>query len=47
MGINFDIASLLETNVILDARASPIIDYASSKFKFFIFNFMLFNLAVN
>jgi hypothetical protein len=35
--IKFDIVSLLEANVILDARASPTIEHASSKFKFFIF----------
>jgi hypothetical protein len=36
-GIKFDIVSLLEANVILDARASPTIEHASSKFKFLIF----------
>jgi hypothetical protein len=36
-GIKFDIVSLLEANAILDARASPTIEHASSKFKFFIF----------
>jgi hypothetical protein len=36
-GINFDIASLLEANAILNARASPSIEHASSKFKIFIF----------
>jgi hypothetical protein len=35
----------LETNAILDARASPIIEHASSKFKIFIFNFMLINFC--
>jgi hypothetical protein len=38
-GIKLDIASLLETNAILNVRASPIIDHASSKFKYFIFQF--------
>jgi hypothetical protein len=42
-GIKFDIASLLETNAILDARVSPIIEHASSKLKFFIFYLMLIN----
>jgi hypothetical protein len=42
-GINFDIASLLETNDILNARASPTIEHAPSKFKFSIFYFMLIN----
>jgi hypothetical protein len=36
-GIKFDIVPLLEANAILDARASPTIEHASSKFKFFIF----------
>jgi hypothetical protein len=36
-GIKLDIASMLETNAILDVRASPIIEHASSKFKLFIF----------
>jgi hypothetical protein len=38
-GINLDVAlaPLLETNVILNARASLIIKHASSKFKIFIF----------
>jgi hypothetical protein len=36
-GIKFDIVSLLEANAILDARASPTIEHASSKFKIFIF----------
>jgi hypothetical protein len=36
-GIKFDIASLLEANAILNARASPTIEHASSKFKFLIF----------
>jgi hypothetical protein len=35
-GIEFDIASLLEANAILNARASPTIKHASSKFKFFV-----------
>jgi hypothetical protein len=35
--IKFDIASLLEANAILNARASPSIEHASSKFKFFVF----------
>jgi hypothetical protein len=33
----FDIVPLMEANAILDARASPTIEHASSKFKFFIF----------
>src|SRR5690242_21455729 len=36
-GIKFDIVSLFESNAILDARASPTIEHAYSKFKFFIF----------
>jgi hypothetical protein len=36
-GIELVIASLLEANAILNARASPTIEHASSKFKFFIF----------
>jgi hypothetical protein len=36
-GIKLDIASLLETNAILNARASPIIEHTSSEFKLFIF----------
>jgi hypothetical protein len=44
-GIKLDIDSLLETNAILDARASPIIEHTSNKFKFFIFNFMLINFS--
>jgi hypothetical protein len=40
-GIKLDIVSLLEANAILNARASPIIEHASSKFKFFIFYLML------
>jgi hypothetical protein len=36
-GIKFDIVPLLEANAILDARASPTIEHASSKFKIFIF----------
>jgi hypothetical protein len=36
-GIKFDVVPLLEANAILDARASPIVEHASSKFKFFIF----------
>jgi hypothetical protein len=36
-GIEFDIVSLLEANVILNARASPTIEHATSKFKFLIF----------
>jgi hypothetical protein len=35
-GIKFDIVSLLEANVVLDARASPTIEHASGKFKLFI-----------
>jgi hypothetical protein len=35
--IKFDIVPLLEANAILDARASPTIEHASSKFKIFIF----------
>jgi hypothetical protein len=44
-GIKLDIASLLETNAILNARASPTIEHASSKFKFFILKFMLINFG--
>jgi hypothetical protein len=44
-GIKLDIASLLETNTILNARASPIIEHASSKFNFFIIHFMLINFG--
>jgi hypothetical protein len=44
-GIKFDIASLLETNAILDARMSSIIEHASSKLKFFILNFMLIDFS--
>jgi hypothetical protein len=36
-GIKFDIVPLLKANAILNARASPTIEHASSKFKFFIF----------
>ena len=36
-GIKFDSVSPLEANAILDARASPIIKHATSKFKFLIF----------
>jgi hypothetical protein len=36
-GIKFDIVPLLEANAILDPRASPTIEHASSKFKIFIF----------
>ena len=38
-GIKIDVAlaPLLEVNVILNARVSPIIKHASSKFKIFIF----------
>jgi hypothetical protein len=36
-GIKFDIVPLLEANAILDARAFPTIEHASSKFKIFIF----------
>jgi hypothetical protein len=36
-GIKFDIVSPLEANAILDARASPSIEHASRKFKFFVF----------
>src|SRR6187455_3088247 len=36
-GTKFDIVSPLVANAILDARASPIIEHTSSKFKFFIF----------
>jgi hypothetical protein len=36
-GIKFDIVPLVEANAILDARASPTIEHASSKFKFFHF----------
>jgi hypothetical protein len=36
-GIKLDIVLPLEANVILDARASPTIEHASSKFNFFIF----------
>jgi hypothetical protein len=35
----------LETNASLDARASPIIEHASSKFKFFILYLMLINFT--
>jgi hypothetical protein len=44
-GIKLDIASMLETNAILNARASPIIEHASSKFKLFNFKFMLINFS--
>jgi hypothetical protein len=44
-GIKLDIAPLLETNTILNAWASPIIEHASSKFKLFIFKFMLINFS--
>jgi hypothetical protein len=39
MGINFSVlmASGFETNIVLNARASPIIEHASSKFKLLIF----------
>jgi hypothetical protein len=40
-----DIAPLLETNAILNARASPIIKHTTSKFKFFIFELMLNNFS--
>jgi hypothetical protein len=36
-GIKFDIVPLLQANAILDVKASPTIEHASSKFKFFIF----------
>jgi hypothetical protein len=36
-----DIVSLLEANAILNARASPTIKHTTSKFKIFIFKFML------
>jgi hypothetical protein len=45
-GTNFDIVSLLEVDAILDARASPTIEHASSKFKFFIFQVMLMNFCI-
>jgi hypothetical protein len=44
--IKLDIVSLLETNAILNARTSPIIEHASSKFKLFIFKFMLGNFSI-
>jgi hypothetical protein len=45
-GIEFEIASLLEANAILNARASPIIKHTMSKFKLFIFQFMLGNFGI-
>jgi hypothetical protein len=36
-GIKLDIVSLLEANAILNARASPTLEHASSKCKFLIF----------
>jgi hypothetical protein len=44
-GIKLGIAPLLETNVILNARASPIIKHTTSKFKFVIFELMLGNFS--
>jgi hypothetical protein len=44
-GIKLDIALLLETNAILNARASPIIKHTTSKFKFFIFELILGNFS--
>jgi hypothetical protein len=40
MGINFSaiFAPRLEANTILDVRASPTIQHATSKFKFLIFH---------
>jgi hypothetical protein len=35
----------LETNAILNARVSPIIEHASSKFKIFIFYLMLIDFS--
>jgi hypothetical protein len=45
-GIKFDIVPFLEANAILDARASPTIKHTTSKFKFFIFKFMLGNFSI-
>jgi hypothetical protein len=45
-GLKFDIVPLLEANAILDARASPTIKHTTSKFKFFIFKFMLGNFSI-
>jgi hypothetical protein len=47
-GIKLDIglAPLLEPNVVLNARASPIIKHASNKFKLLIFKFMLGNFSI-
>ena len=45
-GVKFDIIPLLEANVVLDVRASPIIEHASSKLKFFIFEVILINLSI-
>ena len=39
------IGPLLEANAILDARVSPTIEHASSKFKIFIFKVMLINFG--
>jgi hypothetical protein len=36
----------LETNAILNVRASPTVEHASSKFKFFIFYLMLINFDI-
>jgi hypothetical protein len=44
--IKLDIASLLETNAILNAMTSPIIEHTTSKFKFFIFELMLGNFSI-
>jgi hypothetical protein len=44
-GIKLDIVSLLEANAILNVRASPTIEHASSKFKFLIFQVMLIDFS--
>jgi hypothetical protein len=48
MGIKFDVvlAPKLEANPILNARASPILKHTTSKFKIFIFKFMLGNFGI-
>jgi hypothetical protein len=48
MGIKFDVVLglRLEANAILNARASPIVEHVTGKFKFLILKVMINNFSI-